>query len=415
MISQYYPTDQAISILASIVFNRASRENGDMDYLTGRISIVGEDDAKECYMDYKNYIFIRKKLDITSLEQLITGLFSDEGISIDKNLSKTIRSKEKNYCHEILIPSLYNNNDWPIRRLEITMDSNGQYREGPLIAYGLQYYENPEDLIKPFTGISQFSGNNDASIKTLYLDIPDQRGKIITGEGVLGYKTSETTEQAHLTGMFKSQDKTTHIGQEEDRIECDLEHADAFEIFLINKNNEVLDFIWSSHWQYGAHLNKTTTHDEVLASIQSGESETCEFKEYIECSNGATKARQLEKTVCAFSNHRGGKLFIGVNDNAEIIGITSGINNKHYKGRVDLYIEALKKRLSETLSISDCYTIEPISIGGETLIQITVRKTNRCNMTIVDNVVYRRIGANSRKATPEEIAELEKQSDQFNR
>jgi len=50
--------------------------------------------------------------------------------------------------------------------------------------------------------------------------------------------------------------------------------------------------------------------DDILTK---GESETVEFKE--------VWRDEFLKVLCGFSNSKGGNLYIGINDNAEIIGI----------------------------------------------------------------------------------------------
>lgn len=51
--------------------------------------------------------------------------------------------------------------------------------------------------------------------------------------------------------------------------------------------------------------------------IQSGESETLDFKKTI------TSTRKIAKTMVSFANHKGGKLLVGVNDNKTISGVRS--------------------------------------------------------------------------------------------
>lgn len=55
----------------------------------------------------------------------------------------------------------------------------------------------------------------------------------------------------------------------------------------------------------------------VLQLIAKGESETLDFKKTI------SSASKIAKTLSAFSNHKGGRLLVGVNDNGHISGVRS--------------------------------------------------------------------------------------------
>jgi ATP-dependent DNA helicase RecG len=62
------------------------------------------------------------------------------------------------------------------------------------------------------------------------------------------------------------------------------------------------------------------TPDEypILAAIRQGESKTLEYKAEL------PKGEQLAKTLIAFANGSGGKLVIGVDDQRQWIGLSSG-------------------------------------------------------------------------------------------
>lgn len=55
----------------------------------------------------------------------------------------------------------------------------------------------------------------------------------------------------------------------------------------------------------------------ILQLIAKGESETLDFKKTI------SSASKIAKTMSAFSNHKGGTLLVGVNDNGTISGVRS--------------------------------------------------------------------------------------------
>jgi ATP-dependent DNA helicase RecG len=58
----------------------------------------------------------------------------------------------------------------------------------------------------------------------------------------------------------------------------------------------------------------------ITELINPGESETTEFK------TSLAEWRDVVETICAFSNHIGGMIFIGVGDDCDIIGVDIGKN-----------------------------------------------------------------------------------------
>lgn len=69
--------------------------------------------------------------------------------------------------------------------------------------------------------------------------------------------------------------------------------------------------------QAGSNLKKTKiTIDEIRELIKIGEKIDVEFKESRVALN-----KDVFDTVCSFSNRNGGHIFLGVNDQKEIVGV----------------------------------------------------------------------------------------------
>lgn len=79
--------------------------------------------------------------------------------------------------------------------------------------------------------------------------------------------------------------------------------------------------------QAGSNLKKTKiTIDEIRGLIKTGEKIDVEFKESKEALN-----KDVFDTVCSFSNRNGGHIFLGVNDQKEIVGVNEGKIDKIIK------------------------------------------------------------------------------------
>src|SRR6056297_2660713 len=135
-------------------------------------------------------------------------------------------------------------------------------------------------------------------------------------------------------------------------------------------------------------------------SIQNGEGKTIEFK--VELPNSNT----LAKSIIAFSNTGGGKLIIGVNDQGEIIGLEPDVNIFELKDKV---ASIIYETCYPTV-LPDIYTT---TIDDQLLLIIEVYRGNLLPYYLKNKGksegVYIRVGATNRKASYENILELERQ------
>lgn len=135
-------------------------------------------------------------------------------------------------------------------------------------------------------------------------------------------------------------------------------------------------------------------------SIQDGEGKTIEFKAELPNSN------TLAKTIIAFSNTGGGKLIIGVNDQGKIIGLKPDENIFELKDKV---ASIIYETCYPTV-LPDIYTT---TIDDQLLLIIEVYRGNLLPYYLKNKGknegVYIRVGATNRKASHENILELERQ------
>lgn len=139
---------------------------------------------------------------------------------------------------------------------------------------------------------------------------------------------------------------------------------------------------------------------EISTIINNGESKTIEFKEIIPSS------KKLAQTAIAFSNGAGGKILIGISDTREIIGISE--DRDIFKIMDDL----------NTIIYDSCYpnintSIYTENINEKTIIVVEIFPGNLKPYYLKslgkENGVYIRVGASNRRASYENILELERQ------
>lgn len=139
---------------------------------------------------------------------------------------------------------------------------------------------------------------------------------------------------------------------------------------------------------------------DIKEIIKNGENKTVEFKEIIPSS------KKISQTAVAFANGAGRKIFIGITDNKKIVGIDE---------KLDIFktIDNLN-----TIIYDSCYpnintNIYTENKGDKTILVIEIFPGNLRPYYIKnlgkENGVYIRVGASNRKASYENILELERQ------
>jgi ATP-dependent DNA helicase RecG len=96
--------------------------------------------------------------------------------------------------------------------------------------------------------------------------------------------------------------------------------------------------------------------EEIKHIIQNGENENIEFK--------TSFNTDLIETIVAFANTSGGKVFVGINPKAEVIGIT--INTES----VQQWVNEIKNKTSPVL-IPD---VETISLNNKTIVVFSIQE-----------------------------------------
>ena len=135
-------------------------------------------------------------------------------------------------------------------------------------------------------------------------------------------------------------------------------------------------------------------------TIVSGEGKTVEFKEALPSN------QSIAKTVISFSNTAGGKLIIGVDDQGNVTGINPEVDILDLQDRIAsiIYDHCYPNVLP------DIYTS---TMDGKVLLVVEVYRGNLLPYYLKkqgkNKGVYIRIGATNRKASYENIIELERQ------
>ncbi len=137
----------------------------------------------------------------------------------------------------------------------------------------------------------------------------------------------------------------------------------------------------------------------TVEEIIHGESKNVEFKE-----TPPKNTAKYTKTVIAYANTQGGKLFFGVADKTrEIVGIDASI--------LFQTMDSIANAVSDSCEPQIVPEIEPYTINGKTIIVVSVAPEPQRPYYLKSNGkekgTYIRVGGTTRLASPEKIKELE--------
>ena len=140
-----------------------------------------------------------------------------------------------------------------------------------------------------------------------------------------------------------------------------------------------------------------TTHTELLEIINNGENSGVEFKRDV------LQNHDLAKELVAFSNFSGGMVLLGVDDDGTIIGLT----------RADLeeWVMTTCRDKIRPAIIPFFEIVRDVEVGENVAIVSVTRGYDVHSLWHNNsNKYYIRVGTQSREATPEELARLDRKS-----
>ncbi|MEW8533915.1 MAG: ATP-binding protein [Candidatus Thiodiazotropha sp.] len=379
-------------------------------YLVGKCEFSDSyDDIEEIYSDAA---FVRKCVRNFDLENFLISLDGD-GYKISDGLPPLTKSdgNETSWTEEI-IPSNVTITKHPERKYSAKIVSQATFSDEILLGYDSGFRPSSREYVKEFMGLSIYHGQSHGDNGEFSISIPDHRGKIVLDE-------SRVSIDSHLCDICLVGD-IPNIGRirltKEETVEACESSLNESELWLLTNDNKILDFRSVSEWQY--RLSETndsgSESKQIMALIERGEGHETEFKPYIDLTDRTktnSKAKEVEKTVCALSNAKGGYLLIGVDDDACIKGVDDKAK-EHYKSGINDALEAYKndiqKRLQEKLRYNQCFVISHVRIGENHVIVVLVERTEKPNYFVNNDLAYIRKGATSVKMKSSDERENDK-------
>ncbi|MDO6423747.1 AlbA family DNA-binding domain-containing protein [Saccharophagus degradans] len=401
-MARFIDVDGKVSFLFKGVY---TKHNSEWSLLSGCVKLntsLVNGDNQECFQEYPEYLFVCRIMDFVPADML-QRLHGEEDIFVPEIEKSKAQNEDINWS-ESLVPSHISGSKFPIRRYSARLSNNVQCFESKLVAFNLEFHPSAIEYVKKFIGLKHFNGSSDRG--ELRIDIPDLRGYLDINDKGVRYKSCSKVAMS-VVGSIDGE--PVNLLPDQDVYLFEKDQPSDIELWLVTDSNEIVDYCSSSEWeyQYGTQTSKRD-QSQLLKIIAAGESEHCEFKKYIDLvTKKNSKAYDIEKTVCALSNHQGGRLFIGVDDETCIVGINEGCNrdykNESEEKNIELYRKSVEKRLQESLKKNQCFKTYLLEQQGLVVLVVEVQKTSGLNYILPKNETFIRRGASSPKMTLSEV------------
>jgi hypothetical protein len=392
------------------------QQNDKWSFLIGHIGISPASPKETIITEYSDYLFVSKAVTKDDVLTIIKNL-SGDGFHISETPLLYVKSENGvPRCEWELMPSHATKKEYPARRYSIKLNNNASLFDTPLIGFNKPFHMSSLEYIRDFLDIGHFSSDNNSISGALLLDVYDFRYRIVISEDTL--KMEGVDKNACIVGATPTDSHINLLSGEE--IPFEPKSLYDSELWLISKDHEVLDYRSQIAWQY--RMTKDDSHQDFLdqckSLINSCEGLYCEFKSFIDTKSlDSSKAFELEKSVCAFSNAKGGMLFIGINNEGTILGLNDKLTKLYkmdFEEALDQYCRDLQKRLVETLKVNNCFAIRPIILFEKQLIAISVNSVNETNYILHSEIAYiRKSGTSKKLAFVEERISYRPLSDLF--
>lgn len=261
-----------------------------------------------------------------------------------------------------------------------------------------------------------FYGDNVPYNGQLVVVLPDTRarpGALMSGSDgavLIGIESNDAFSHLELQYLFTRSHSQLDQGSVEFRGGSQVAiprcpEATKLDVFCLHREAGIV-----SHRTYSwdelraAGLASEFENDDIRTAVAGGENETVEFKPFV--SPDSEKRQELVRTVVAFSNGNGGRIFVGVNDHGELEGSAALKRFRSSGDRLGLetLLNQLRKLIHDQIKPVPNVTVRPYELAGEPIAIIEVPAGDFIYATHANEILIRKGSTNRR---PDPATELE--------
>ena len=370
---------------------------GDKDLDYGDVRLVRFHTPTSMFGTYLDSICEQKNIEIPSIGNISLHLMS----RCPMNLEMSSRSVHK-YSHQTWFPV---KSDWPFYFLSIQLEDQQVDYLKPLLKKNLPAYAQYDFAITDFFNFVE--GWQAAQNKSVYILIPDPRARIeqlqLIGNLVnISIKTGCLSLKNLFVKLFAKKgeaiDSDRQFIPESDHITLELDFKPEFlSVYLMDSelDEEIdwkqIDLIWGSKTEA---TDVGATEDSLIQWIEKGEGENVEFKSEFDADSTKVK---FKKSVTAFSNTKGGLIFIGIND--------EGVAEKECNLKDEMIIQ-----LVHDIEPDPKISFHRITVNEKSILAVKVEEGKEKPHNLRDQGIFIRRGKTNSRASRLEIQRLFQQS-----
>jgi len=353
-------------------------------------------------VNYGGFILIKKTIPLDVFLKTAEKLFSESILMLDK------------FSCQLAPPSIstwdYPSNDfydWAGKLFEISGGKLSIPERPPLVDYSNPPFQDAYHAISKWLDLFPFHRTSDARLGSVLVFLPEYRARIKS----IRYADKKLSLKAEfnipkLTDVRCKAIIRTSSGQEiqssldfkTDETEFPLESPpDETYVYLVTSDNRILDTYEETVYRHSGRVRLIANAiglADIEVLILAGENEVVEFKERVE--EDKTK-KDLIRTAVAFANTKGGKIFIGISDNAEIIGVNREIEKDGESKLKEKFDSILRDNVRKPLK----YSMEVRKVSDKSLLIIHVQEGEFKPYATRDNEIFIRVGGTDRRPDPD--------------
>lgn len=279
----------------------------------------------------------------------------------------------------------------------------------PLVGKGLPPFSNPQDAVSSWIGIP--IGDSDNRFSQLLLFLPDFTARLAAltfAEGLLRVRVRFMSEDLSISVLARDERtifrKTKKLRKTQSFKM--MEDPAALEVFVTDGDGAIVDsFSEREQWTTGKRVIFAGTRysADTMQMVRRGETDVVEFKPFVRLDD-MKKANELVKAVISFANTRGGTIFIGVTDDAEIVGIEPHIPHDERKASKfeKEYFSRLRELLKQKLNRVPQIDMRTERLGDKSVLIIQIAEgTNKPYYNIHTREIFVRRGGSDMRPDPE--------------
>lgn len=301
-------------------------------------------------------------------------------------------------------------------------DNAGSY--GALFAPNQPYYPDITEAARDWLPFPIYHGSSDARNGEVILLLPETRAffcEVETEGDILNLKISGTCHKdpsLSIKGAWWDATGLNHfdvpVVEAHGHVQVPIA-ATRVECVLADPAGTIYDYLSEYNYRYrglGSNLSireNTSLGEVVWEACQRGEGRHIEFKPFVDLDGkkNSEKLKEIFKTVVAFANTKGGRIFLGINDDCELEGIEEQlarwVKSAPDANACEKYMGALRGRIRDVLVGETTIAFKQAVVNDRLIAIVEVSEATEKPLYIrQDHHFYVRRGSNNTKAAPDE-------------